>query len=76
VADAFADLADLPEDHRIRIIGQLAEAGTIAMFIVEDDEKADRYLRKMREWFKIRVVSRGLGPVPHTVRVTVGPLES
>lgn len=72
----YADLADLPEDDRITAIGTAATAGDLVGFFVDDDEKADRYLRKLTERFPlVRVVSRG-GPndfLKGTVFVRVGP---
>ena len=73
MAEGFADLADLPEDDRIEIIGRTAEAGKKVAFVVDDDEKADRYVRKLIERHAVRVLSRGPGPVKSTV-VTVGPI--
>lgn len=73
----YADLGDLSEDTRVNMIGATATAGKIVAFIVEDDVKADRYLKKMRQHgYDIRVVERGKGPVKNTVFVKVGPAES
>ena len=72
----FADIADLPEDERVSIIGRYAESGIVIAFIVDDDEKADRYIRKLRQRHKVRVISRGPGPVAQSVAVRVGPLEN
>jgi hypothetical protein len=55
---AFADLADLPEDERIRIIGQTAEQGQRVGFFVDDDEKADHYIDKLLRGFRVQVVER------------------
>lgn len=55
---AFADLADLPEDERIRIIGQTAETGERVGFFVDDDVKADRYIEKLTRKFRVQVVER------------------
>lgn len=71
---AFADLADLPEDERIRIIAQTAQAGEIVGFVVDDEPKADRYIRKLRA-YPVRIIDRGPGPVKDTVMVRVGPKE-
>jgi len=71
---AFADLADLPEDKRIAIIGDVASGGLVVGFVVEDAEKADRYVKKLLERFKVRIVGRGPGPIDKTVLVRVGPL--
>lgn len=71
---AFADLADLPEDTRIDIIGQTASGGALVGFVVDDDEKADRYIKKLSERFKVRIIDRGAGPVANTILVRVGPI--
>jgi hypothetical protein len=71
---AYADLADLPEDDRIRLIAQTAVA-TVVGFVVEDDAKADRYIEKLSR-YPVRIVGRGSGPVKGTVMVRVGPKES
>lgn len=70
----FADLADLPEDERIAIIGKEAQAGKRVAFVVEDAAKADRYIRKLLLDFNVRVLERGPGPVKNTVYVKVGPV--
>ena len=69
----YADLADLPEDERIAIIGKSAESGKRVAFIVEDTAKADRYIRQLLLDFNVRVLERGSGPVKDTVYVKVGP---
>lgn len=69
----YADIADLPEDERISIIGYHAQNGEHVAFIVEDNEKADRYIRKLLLDFNVRVEERGDGPVKNTVYVKVGP---
>lgn len=73
---AFADLADLPEDERITIIGRVAEGGNITGIVVEDDVKADRYISKLTARHRIRVIDRHPGPVAGTVLVHIGPAES
>ncbi len=68
----FADLADLPEDDRIEIIGRNAMQGQRVGFIVDDDEKADRYIEKLTSRFNVEVASRGPGPVEgHSILVIV-----
>jgi hypothetical protein len=72
---AFADLADLPEDDRIRIIAEAVEAGQVVGFFVDDDPKADRYIRKLGA--RVRVIERKANVlVKGTVFVKVGPRES
>ena len=71
----YQDLVHLPEDDRIAVLGQVAEQGQIAAFIVEDDDKADRYIQKLQERFKIQVLSRTPGRVgaDQVVAVRIGP---
>jgi hypothetical protein len=72
---AFADLAGLPEDDRIRIIAEAVEAGQVVGFFVDDDAKADRYIRKLGT--RVRVIERKANVlVKGTVFVKVGPRES
>lgn len=72
----FADLADLSEDARIAIIGVTAARGALVGFVVETDDKADRYVEKLLAGYRVRVIDRMAGPVPATVLVRVGPAES
>lgn len=56
---AFADLADLPEDDRIAIIGRTTEESIKPVgFFVDDDAKADRYIEKLTKRFKVELVER------------------
>ena len=55
---AYADLADLPEDARIDIIGQAAELGERVGFFVDNDATADRYIEKLTKRFKVAVLER------------------
>jgi hypothetical protein len=75
----FADLGDLPEDDRIKIIATAAAAGAICLVLVEDDPKADRYIEKLKQ-YPIRIVSRIKGTlaggVETVVVIKVGPKES
>jgi hypothetical protein len=69
----FADLADLPEDERIRLIAEAAQSQTVGFF-VDDDAKADRYIRKLGS--RVRVIERHANVlVKGTVFVKVGPKE-
>lgn len=74
---AFADLADLPEDDRIRIIGETAvQTGQRIGFVVDDAVKADRYIEKLLRLFPaLTVLSYGAGPVKDTVMVAVRKKE-
>ena len=71
---AFADIADLPEDDCIAIIAE-ASRTQIVGFFVDDDAKADRYIRKLGE--RVRVIERKSNVLVNgTVFVKVGPRES
>ncbi len=72
----YEDLGDYDEDYRIDKIGRAAmDKKARVVFVTDDDPgKADRYIRKLTENFPgIRIISRGSGPVPNCVYVTVGP---
>lgn len=78
---AYADIASVKEDDRIQIIGRTIMEGSrsesgkskVVGFVVEDDEKADRYINKLMSKFPcVNVISRGVGPVKGTVLVRVG----
>lgn len=81
----YRDLADLKENDRIQIIGDLVmkpgasntEKPVTVAFVVENDEKADRYIKKLEKKFPgIRVVERLQGPVYGTISIVVGgPLQ-
>lgn len=74
---AYADLADLPENERIAIIGQTAASGQVVGFFVDDDAKADRYLKKLLAGYSVRLIDRKKDAVVKgTVMVRVGPKES
>jgi hypothetical protein len=72
---AYADLGDLPEDERIKVIAATAAAGEIVGFVVDDNPKADRYIKKLGA-YPVRVIDRMAGPVKNTILVRVGPKES
>lgn len=78
----FSDIADLEEDDRITAIGNhafarkpsSAEKPVVVGVIVDDSEKADRYVKKLKEKFPtIRIIDRNPGPVAATVLIRVGP---
>lgn len=74
MAEGFADLADLGEDERIEIVVTFVNrTKKTAGVIVEDDAKADRYLRKMGD--RVRLIRRGAGLVPGSIMLTVGARE-
>lgn len=60
----YQDLFNLKEDERIELIGHyVTEHNKTTAFYVEDDEKADRYVKKLTEKFPmLEVVGRFPGP--------------
>ena len=71
---AYADLADLPEDVRIAMIVAAAQTQIVGFF-VDDEAKADRYIKKLGD--RVRVIERKPNVlVKGTVFVKVGPKES
>ncbi len=71
----YKDLSDESEDERIRQIGDkvMNEKLTVG-FIVEDDLKAERYIKKLKKRFQgIHVIAQYRGLIPETVLVKVGP---
>ncbi len=72
----YRDVADLPEDVRIDLIGKTAmqQRKTVAFLTDAEPGKADRYISKLLERFPgIEVLSRSDGPIPDVVYVTVAP---
>lgn len=65
----YKDLADIPEDERIKHIGSQAMTGKVVGFMTDaDDGKLDRYLVKLfMEFPQLELVGRGQGPVPGVV---------
>ena len=78
MAKAYIDLYSLPEDDRITIIGKTSKdnPGKSIAFTtdsgIDDYDKADRYIRKLKEKFpEIEVISREAGPVANVVTIKV-----
>jgi len=73
----FADLADLPEDDRIRVIGEYVEQqepGIITGVVVDHDaggHKARRYCVKLTERYKVRIIDTSPGPVAQSTLIRV-----
>lgn len=67
----FEDLHALPENERIVKMGNHAMAGEKVGFVVEDDAKADRYIRTMITLFPKLKAVKGRGPFKKSVLVTV-----
>ena len=73
----FVDLHNLSEDARIEMIGHRAvDHKERVAFVVEDDEKADRYVAKLKAKFpSVSVVERFAGPVPGVITVKVAEVQ-
>jgi hypothetical protein len=76
----YKDVADYPEDERIRQIGEKCMKEKLVVGFIVDSEgetgfhKSQRYIAKLTERFPgIRVVFEGRGPVAETVLVKVAP---
>lgn len=74
----FKDLADLPEDERIKKIGKAVMEDNLTVGVVVDDRpddpgKADRYIEKVKAQFPfVRVLVVFKGPIPHTKTIKFG----
>jgi hypothetical protein len=70
----FADLADLPEDERIKFIAHhvLAHGLTVAVCVDDEVGKPERYAEKLRA-LGVAVLSQDKGPVANVVTLKVGP---
>ncbi len=74
-----ADLHRLPEDERIRLIGEAAASGQIVGVMLEKDEpeKIERYVRKINKRFPtVTLLDRKDGPVSSVVTLRFGPKPS
>lgn len=71
----YSDLAKLPEDERIRIIGESATAGNRVAIVLEAEQaKISRYVKKITEQFPaVELVASNSGPIAGTVALYFGP---
>ena len=70
----YLDLANLEEDKRIDMIGHRAiDHKEVVGFFVDDEQKAERYIRKLQEKFPGITVLDKQESVAGTVLVRVGP---
>ena len=70
----FADLADLPEAERVKIIAETAASGKIVGVVLERDEKKiKRYIEKITRDPNVVLVERGKGLTKDTVLLRFGP---
>jgi hypothetical protein len=72
---AYADLASMSEDDRIRVIGETAAAGNMIGVALEKDEaKIARYIRKVTTRHpNVVLVKRAPGLTSATVLLQFGP---
>lgn len=70
----FQDLANLPEDDRIRLIAHYvcAHGLTVAVFVDDEPGKPERYTEKLRAAGAM-VLSQEPGPVAKVITLKVGP---
>jgi hypothetical protein len=72
----YADLADLPEDTRIDIIGRAVtlERKNVAFVVDSTPGKVERYITKLlNKYPTIVILAQFDGPVAGSVTVKVGP---
>lgn len=76
--EGFADLADLPEDKRIEIIGHTVtvHGKTVAVCVDDVASKVARYVRKLSAIPGVVVLDQTKGPVKGSVTIRVGPVRS
>jgi hypothetical protein len=72
VPDDATDISHLPEDERIRVIGEEAEAGHAVGFVVDTPRVARRYIKKLLARYRVRVIEQAAGTKREVV-VQVGP---
>ena len=73
-----ADLHRLPEDERIRLIGESAASGQIVGVMLEKDEpeKIERYVRKIKQRFPTVTLLDRTEFTPSVVTLRFGPKPS
>lgn len=73
----YADLADLPEDERIRAIAHhVRDHGrTVAVCVDDEIGKPERYAEKLAAR-GCRILQQAKGPIPGVVTLTVGPINA
>jgi hydrogenase maturation factor HypF (carbamoyltransferase family) len=70
----YRDLHSLPEDERIKMIGKYCmEGNKVGVILEKDDEKIQRYIRKIQEHYPgVGVIEQVDGPVPSVVTLKFG----
>lgn len=74
--EGYADLADMPEDQRIDVIGNMILRTGKTAAVCTDDEpgKPERYIRKILNKFPTLSIGKTVkGPTPGCVFIQVGP---
>ena len=72
----YKDLADQPEDERIRQIGEKVtrEKFTVAVLVDDEPGKPERYIRKLLQRYPgVQILKQVKGPTPGVVTIKVGP---
>ncbi|MCH8135388.1 MAG: hypothetical protein IIB77_05345 [Proteobacteria bacterium] len=71
----YADLHDLSEDERIKIMGNVASEGkTIGVMVDDDPEKVARYISKMTSRYPcVRLIEQLDSPIAGVVMLRFGP---
>ncbi len=73
MVEGYADIADLQEDDRIKVMAATCIAGKVISCQTDDvPGKADRYIEKM-EAAGARYIKTGPGLVRGTVSISFGP---
>lgn len=76
MTEGYADLADLPEDQRIQVIGEfILRTGKTTVVCTDDlPGKPERYVRKILNKFPTLSIGKTFkGPTPGCVAIQVGP---
>lgn len=73
----YSDLADLPEDKRIEVIGiaVTVKRETVAVALENEEKKIVRYERKLKSRYPgLLAIERASGLVPNTILLLVSPM--
>ena len=75
----FADLANLPEDERIDLIGRYVIETKQTVGVLTDSGRGDeckpqRYIDKIKKRFpSVQIIGKEPGPIKNTICIRVGP---
>lgn len=76
--EGYADLADLPEDERIRLIGETVttQGKTVGVCVDSTPGKAARYKCKLMQRFpSVVILDTTDGPIKGVITIRVGPRQ-